>query len=780
MTQKKQGLTGRSAQKRAKVKRFASGDLVQGNQAPADNSGQDTSGFLYRAFHNPNDLTPAQKQDAATQRQANYQTNTDDAQGRGFLYRAFHNPNDSTPSQRAASEQQRIQNYQNNVAGMGSTLNDRFATAGTQARVVDGPGSTLTDRFATGGTQARGVDAPQMEQGYPNVGNAGDAKFNSERGQLSFTDRSFDPTKQQFADGTGAITGRGGRTVVYSGMGPGQQPGQQGLSSAGPQPAGGGSNPYPAGTSEHNLFNYGGKNAVTALNTTRQGGTGGGTSDMARQLADLSAQRMSGGQVGDGPSVTMLHSSTQPMTLTPYRPLGGGMTTGRIPASQRHAEASMYNTDVHAQTAAEANQTARRGQDMGMQSHLQGLDLSGQYNLQNTGLQGRNQLQNTMLQGHSQLQNTGLQGQNQQQVQALHNLGQLGVEKFKAGTPAAMANAEYSKAHAGLAGAQQRAVNVGLQNENVAQKQIKDIFDTMVKLPENMGKNNDELWESARAQFEQNKPRGGSPDTAHAFNSLQPTPEERIEFQRTGKLPARFQQAAVEHHAGGGVVGQNSPSQGGLSMYPQERQRPPEPVSEWKKSAQAAWDALRGVRTPNPTPPPTADGLPDTVNRLKMRGQQLQEAANYADGGPVQPAPKETPEQIMDRMANKYGVAAPQQPVPAPRPQTQPPQQGGLTSLPDTIRNRNEELRRITNYADGGPIAVGGHQVTDPSGRMDHTGSDSLPAVIDGDPAHPAALTSGEFVFPVEAVQHYGTDRLRKMVAAARKGGPLATGRQAA
>lgn len=645
MTQKKQGLTSRGAKKRtAPVKRYADGDEVNTSrlrELPVVRP-------LWAGTDTRDERTGLQQEQARTAA----------GEGLGGQLRKLNGPSLVTTA----------------LLGETPVRQNSYTTSAQADREL-------------GARQP----APMDNQPYPNVGNAGDAKFNADRGQLSFTDKNFDPTKQQFADGTGAITGRGGRTVVYSGMGPGQQPGQQGLSSAGPQPAGGGSNPYAAGTSEHNLFNYGGKNAVTALNTTRQGGAGGGTNDMARQLADLSAQRMGAAQGGDGPSVTMLHSSTPPMTLTPYRPLGGGMTHGLIPASQRHAEASMYNTDMNAQMAAAANQTALRGQDMGMQSHLQGLDLSGQYSLQNTGLQGRNQLQNTML-----------QGQNQQQAQALHNMGQLGLEEFKAGTPLSKANAEYSKAHAGLAGAQQRAINVGLQNENIAQKQISDIANVIRQTPEGMNLRPAELLEAAREQHKLNQPRGGQPDTAHAFNSLQPTPEERQEFQRTGKLPARLAAAAAGH------------------------------------------------------------------------------AQGYADGGPVQPAPKETPEQIMARMANKYGVAAPQQPAPAPRPQTPPPQQGGLSSLPDTIRNRNEELRRITNYADGGPIAVGGRQVTDLSGRMDHTGSDSLPAVIDGDPAHPAALTSGEFVFPVEAVQHYGTDRLRKMVAAARKGGPLATGRQAA
>jgi hypothetical protein len=67
-------------------------------------------------------------------------------------------------------------------------------------------------------------------------------------------------------------------------------------------------------------------------------------------------------------------------------------------------------------------------------------------------------------------------------------------------------------------------------------------------------------------------------------------------------------------------------------------------------------------------------------------------------------------------------------------------------------------------YAAGGAIEVEGQQVLGPG-----TGkSDSIPAIIDG--KRPAALSTGEFVMPVEAVQHFGLDRLTKMVAAARKG----------
>lgn len=62
--------------------------------------------------------------------------------------------------------------------------------------------------------------------------------------------------------------------------------------------------------------------------------------------------------------------------------------------------------------------------------------------------------------------------------------------------------------------------------------------------------------------------------------------------------------------------------------------------------------------------------------------------------------------------------------------------------------------------------AVAGRQVfgqSDGSGR-----DDALPAVIDGE--RPAALTSGEFVWPVHAVKYFGMAKLNKMLAEAEKG----------
>jgi hypothetical protein len=65
-------------------------------------------------------------------------------------------------------------------------------------------------------------------------------------------------------------------------------------------------------------------------------------------------------------------------------------------------------------------------------------------------------------------------------------------------------------------------------------------------------------------------------------------------------------------------------------------------------------------------------------------------------------------------------------------------------------------------FSRGGAIPVGGQQVMDPSMQMDMEGSDSIPAVIDGQ--RPAALTSGEFVIPAHVVKAKGTEFFEKLI----------------
>jgi len=154
----------------------------------------------------------------------------------------------------------------------------------------------------------------------------------------------------------------------------------------------------------------------------------------------------------------------------------------------------------------------------------------------------------------------------------------------------------------------------------------------------------------------------------------------------------------------------------------------------------------------------------------------------YADGGAVQPM--SAAEKLLAEMDAKYGKTAGNAPAPAPQPAPQPvPQpaqqpQGiadrfrGYFGSPDTRMKQN-------GLAFGGAVpaqdvpggravaqAVAGRQVfgqSDGSGR-----DDALPAVIDGE--RPAALTSGEFVWPVNAVKYFGMAKLNKMLAEAEKG----------
>lgn len=106
-----------------------------------------------------------------------------------------------------------------------------------------------------------------------------------------------------------------------------------------------------------------------------------------------------------------------------------------------------------------------------------------------------------------------------------------------------------------------------------------------------------------------------------------------------------------------------------------------------------------------------------------------------------------------------------QQPVPTPNPNLLGT--GQARGAASAIQGRQQQLEaqlRAQGYAGGGTINVDGQQVFGPG-----TGkSDSIPAVIDG--TRPAALSTGEFVMPVEAVQFFGLQRLNKMVEQARKG----------
>jgi hypothetical protein len=102
-----------------------------------------------------------------------------------------------------------------------------------------------------------------------------------------------------------------------------------------------------------------------------------------------------------------------------------------------------------------------------------------------------------------------------------------------------------------------------------------------------------------------------------------------------------------------------------------------------------------------------AAGQKQWQERLAEMWATKPKPAAYADGGAV-----ETPEQVMARMAKKYGTGVPEQKAETPpqRPPTGQPQQNPqqptsrAASLVDSVNRRNDELKKAANYAVGGMV----------------------------------------------------------------------------
>jgi hypothetical protein len=137
----------------------------------------------------------------------------------------------------------------------------------------------------------------------------------------------------------------------------------------------------------------------------------------------------------------------------------------------------------------------------------------------------------------------------------------------------------------------------------------------------------------------------------------------------------------------------------------------------------------------------------------------------YAQGGPVLPQaipsePAGPNPQLMNQY-QQYAVSA---------------QEMGLTAIPfeKFAGLQGSSGQTIENFEDGGAIPgqpSGGRMVIDSDPNAP---ADSIPAEIDG--ARPAALDSGEFIFPTDVVLYFGTDKLNKMIEKARDTGEETNG----
>lgn len=133
-----------------------------------------------------------------------------------------------------------------------------------------------------------------------------------------------------------------------------------------------------------------------------------------------------------------------------------------------------------------------------------------------------------------------------------------------------------------------------------------------------------------------------------------------------------------------------------------------DPVEALMRRMKQSYGAPTSAPAPQPTPPPAPQPAPQPdprrapVDTIRGRNEELRRISNYADGGAVV---KEDPvEALLRRTSRNYGVPT-SAPAPAPTPTPQPtPQPDPRRSPLDTIRGRNEELKRISNYADGGAV----------------------------------------------------------------------------
>lgn len=101
----------------------------------------------------------------------------------------------------------------------------------------------------------------------------------------------------------------------------------------------------------------------------------------------------------------------------------------------------------------------------------------------------------------------------------------------------------------------------------------------------------------------------------------------------------------------------------------------------------------------------------------------------------------------------------------------------GLPAVPfEQFLTLRQGAKQVAAAPQGAMAFANGGEIPDPrdvSGRMvmdtdPNAPTDSIPAMVDE--SMPAKLDSGEFVFPKDVVQFFGTDKLNKMIAQARQG----------
>ena len=248
----------------------------------------------------------------------------------------------------------------------------------TSALVGDGrPSASSPPVRGAQQSAARKIDQASVQlpvqNGATTTSDAGNARFNPESGILSFTQPGFDPTKQQFAPGAGAISNAAGKTLLLA---------PSGIAGAA-QPTG----------------------AVDAYgNSTAR------TDQMKAELAQLQAN----GGHGEGPRVSMLQSLPAEQA-----------DRDRFAQFVRQADADRLAHDL---ATGGGNARSNAGRIAALNAMRGGIadELGRRAQVEAAGIQGANQMAVERQRGLSQLANTRLAGQTQM---AVEDLRQSGPEK---------------------------------------------------------------------------------------------------------------------------------------------------------------------------------------------------------------------------------------------------------------------------------------------------------------------------------------------------------------
>lgn len=230
------------------------------------------------------------------------------------------------------------------------------------------------------------------------IGDTGNASFNPQTGVMAFTDKTFDPTKQKFEPGTGAITNsRTGQTMVLTGADP----------SAEAMPATGamavGRDAYGNSTAiTHQL-----KRELAAMQAETDAAYARQSVGLQKSLSD--ARDYEARRRAEDDRFTRFSNESDTAALA--RDLARGGAADKAAASKIAALNAMQHRDAAAQSGLTARDVAV---------------IQGANRLADTAAAGRNQMAVVGAQGENQLANTALVGQNQL---AVEDIRQSGPEK---------------------------------------------------------------------------------------------------------------------------------------------------------------------------------------------------------------------------------------------------------------------------------------------------------------------------------------------------------------